>query len=252
MNLADVDRVNHGSGPRSDVARAARRATDRALGAFVAEVLARPEWRAGTILITADHGFDAVTHPAIDLRARLRAAGLERDLVSVADGGVAHVYLREPGAADAPVILAAARRAALGTEGVGEAVYLAPNEDDGGDAALLGRVHGDWHLTQQRSGDLLVVAAPGYVLADAEEARLLGNHGAPAELDVPLVVIGAGGPAGNCGRPRAADVGATLFGCLGLRPAARLDRTPIAPVDRGREIAGLCRSRYAGAGLTRP
>jgi hypothetical protein len=249
INLADIDRVNHGSGPRSDAARATRAATDRALGAFVGDVLARPEWREGTVIITADHGFDAVQHPAIDFAARLHAAGLDGKLVSVSDGGVAHVYLRAREAAGASVTLAAGRRAALATEGVGEALYLAPNRDDGGDAAVLGRVHPDWRLAQERSGDLLLVAAPGWVLADADEAHLLGNHGAPGELDVPIVVVGSGRrAAGGCGRPRAADVGASVFGCLGLRRVNRLDGAPIPEVDRGRQMPGICSLPGGGAG----
>jgi hypothetical protein len=255
VNLADVDRVSHGTGPRSEAARATRAATDRALGAFVDDLLARPEWRHGTVVITADHGFDAVTHPAIDFRARLRAARLDSGLVSVSDGGVAHVYLRRerPDAADAPTTLAAARRAALATEGLAEALYLAPNPADGGDAALLGRVHPEWRLDQERSGDLLLVAAPGFVLADADEVRLLGNHGASGETDVPVVVVGdAERQAGGCGRPRAADIGATLFGCLGLRPARRLDGGSIADTDRGHRLTGICRDSGKVRALNRP
>ena len=249
INLADVDRVNHGSGPRSDAARATRAATDRALGAFVGDVLARPEWREGTVIVTADHGFDAVQHPAIDFSARLHAAGLDGKLVSVSDGGVAHVYLRARESAGASATLAAGRRAALATEGVGEALYLASNRDDGGDAAVLGSVHQDWRLAQERSGDLLLVAAPGWVLADADEAHLLGNHGAPGELDVPVVVMGGTQrPVDGCSRLRAADLGATIFGCLGLRPAKRLDGAPVADADRGRPRAGICRFPGNGAG----
>jgi hypothetical protein len=249
INLADVDRVNHGSGPRSDAARATRSATDRALGAFVTDLLARAEWRHGTVVVTADHGFDAITHPAIDFGARLRTAGLAGALVSVSDGGVAHVYLRRPAAPDGVATLAAARRLALATDGVAEALYLAPNPGDGGDAALLGRVHPEWRLAHERSGDLLLVAAPGYALADADEAHLLGNHGALAELDVPVVVLGdAERPAGGCGRPRAADVGATLFGCLGLRPARRLDGGAVVETDRGHRLTGMCRISGKGAG----
>ena len=203
-------------------------------------------------MITAEHGFDAVKHPAIDMGARLRAAGLAGAFVSVADGGVAHVYAREPSAPGTPAALAKARRVARATEGVAEALYLAPNPLDGGDVALLARVHPDWHIAHERSGDLLVVAAPGYVLAEAgrDEARLLGNHGAPAERDVPIVVVGEGRrSSAGCTRPRAADLGATLFHCLGLRAAARLDGTPVAAAARGYAIADLCAPRTVqGAG----
>ncbi|MBI3768398.1 MAG: hypothetical protein HY271_07865 [Deltaproteobacteria bacterium] len=65
--------------------------------------------------------------------------------------------------------------------GVAEALYRDPNPQDGGDASQLTRVHPDWHLGHPRADDLLLVAAPGYVLAEdgGDEVRPKGNHGAP-------------------------------------------------------------------------
>jgi len=242
VNLADVDRVSHGSGPHSTEAQAARGATDRELAAFVHDVLARPEWREATIVVTADHGFDTTMHPPIDGTALLRDAGVADTLVAVADGGVAHIYGREnPRAIE--TALAAARRRAVAEEGVAEALYRAINREDEYYHHTLGHVHPDWHLLHVRTGDLLLIAKPGYtfVASDGEDARLLGNHGAPAETDVPLVALGGGVAGGDdCRDVHAADLGRTLLGCLGLGDVARLDHGPIVPEVRGRVLDGLC------------
>ncbi len=242
VNLADVDRVSHGAGPHSAAAQAARRATDHELAAFVHDVLARPEWHDGTIVVTSDHGFDTTTHPALDVGAMLRDAGLADTLVAVPDGGVAHVYAHEnPRAAATP--LTAARRRAVAQEGIAEALYRAINREDEYYHHTLDHVHPDWHVTNVRSGDLLLIAAPGYTFAasDGDDARLLGNHGAPAETDVPVVALGGGVVAGDrCDDVHAADVGRTLLACLGLRDVARLDHGPIAAEGQGRVLRGLC------------
>lgn len=257
VNLADVDRVSHGAGPHSEEARATRRETDRALAAFVQDVLRRPEWRDGTLVVTADHGFDATTHPVVDVAAELHAAGLDAALVSVADGGVAHVYARDPEAAGRETALAAARRLALSTPGVAEALYRESNSEDGGDAHVLARVHPDWRVAHPRAGDLLLVAASGYALAEngGDEVRLRGNHGAPAERDVAVVAIGGGVHATDrCDDVTAADLGRTMLDCLGLRDVARLDGAPIAADARGRKLSGLCTpaSEATSAALTSP
>lgn len=254
VNLADVDRVSHGAGPHSAAAGATRRETDRALGAFIQDVLRRPEWRDGTLVVTADHGFDATTHPVVDVGDELHAAGLDAALVSVADGGVAHVYARDPDAAGRAGALAAARRLALATPGVAEALYRESNSEDGGDAHALAHVHPDWRLAHPRAGDLLLVAAPGYALADngGDEVRLKGNHGAPGERDVAVVAIGGGVQvADRCDDVTAADLGRTMLGCLGLRDVARLDGAPIAADARGRRLSGLCAGTSADDGARR-
>jgi arylsulfatase A-like enzyme len=253
VNLADVDRVSHGAGPHSEEAHATRRETDRVLGAFIADVLRRPEWRDGTLVVTADHGFDATVHPVVDFQAELRAAGLDAALVAVADGGVAHVYARDPGATGGAA-LAAARRVALSLPGVAEALYRDVNPEDGGDAHVLARVHPEWRLAHPRAGDLLLIAASGYALAESggDEVRLKGNHGAPAECDVPIIAVGGGAHAGDrCDDVTAADVGRTLLECLGLREVARIDGASIAADARGRALHGLCAAPNAGDGERR-
>lgn len=244
VNLADVDRVSHGFGPHSSEARNARRATDAAVAAFVERLRQRPTWGETTVVVTADHGFDSVEHPPIDFGERLGAAGLAADLVSVNDGGVAHVYLRDRASPKAAGALERARRLALDTAGIAEALYLGPNPTDGGDAHRLATLHPEWRLDHERAGDLFLVAAPGYVLADVkgDELRLKGNHGAPAELDVPVIVIGAVGSAtgSDCAGVTAADLGRTLLRCLGLRDVSSLGGDSVPDAARGRILPHLC------------
>jgi hypothetical protein len=242
--LPDLARVSHGFGPGSPQARETRRRTDAALGAFLEWLAARHDWPTTTVVITADHGFDAMVHPPQLFAETLGDAGL-RGLVTVGDGGVAHVYLdprrrpRDPGA-----LLAAARRLALRQPGIAEALYLLPNSADGGARHTVTNVHPDWRVEHERSGDLLLVASLGHQIVDGfpAEGKLIGNHGGPGERAVPAVVLGGGsfGPGTHCGDVTAADLGRTVQACLGLREVRRFDGRPIDARDRGRVLAGLC------------
>ena len=78
---------------------------------------------------------------------------------------------------------------------------------------------------------------------DPAEASLLGNHGGPGELTVPLVV--SGGYAGlRPARPGApvpmlVDVAPTIATLLGLRLPRRLDGTPLAAELVGHPIVAV-------------
>jgi phosphonoacetate hydrolase len=244
IDLADVDRVSHVSGPDSQAASDARRESDRAIGAFIDALRADATWPRTTVIVTADHGFATVERPVIRFGDLLRAARLDA-LVSVADGPIGHVYARQPGAAGAGDLLAAVRALALRTTGVAEALYLRPNDADGGTAHVLGRVHPEWHVSHPRGGDLVVVTSVGFMLSDGTptDLRLRGTHGGPNERDVPLIVVQgeASQTAPVCEGITLADVGRTVAACLGLRETRRLDGAPIPEEDRGRVLAGLCR-----------
>lgn len=244
VNLADVDRVSHRYGPRSQQAVETRRRTDTALGSFLAWLASRPDWTTTTAFITADHGFDSMREEPLYFGNVFAAAGL-RGLTVVGDGGVGHVYLTNP---DAPsrvgARLAAARRIALADPGIAEALYMAPNVADGGTRHTIARAHREWHLVHERAGDLLLVAKPGFQIVDGSktEAKLLGNHGGPGERRVPLIVLGgAPGPTSpQCRDVTAADIGRTVQACLGLPEANRTDGRAIATSARGRVLAGVC------------
>ncbi len=244
VNLADVDRVSHGAGPASAQAIETRRRTDAALQAFLDWLAARGDWSTTTVLVTADHGFDAITNPALRFADTLASAGL-RNLAVAGDGGVAHVYLTRPEPKDkANALLSAARRLALLQPGIAEAWYLDGNDLDGGRRHTLGVVHPDWHVEHERTGDLLLVARAGYQIVDgsAEEGKLVGNHGGPGERTVPLIVLGGASSVagGRCHGVTAADLGRTVQACLGLREVRRLDGHPIRQTDRGRVLDGVC------------
>ena len=244
INLSDVDRVSHGFGPQSPQAIETRRRTDAALASFFGWLASRPEWSSTTVVITADHGFDTIANPALRFDDILTDNDLG-DLVTVGDGGAGHVYLRSPASPSRDAsLLAAARRLALAQPGIAEALYLHPNEADGGTSYSIASVHPNWHLEHERAGDLVLIAKPGYQIVDgsSEEVRLIGNHGGPEERAVPAIVMGGApiGPGDHCDQITAADVGRTAQACLGLPEVERLEGRPIPRTDRGRVLAGLC------------
>jgi hypothetical protein len=244
INLSDVDRVSHGLGPYSPQAVETRRRTDAALGTFLEWLATRADWKSTTVVITADHGFDAITNPPIRFADALKASGL-RGLVAVGDGGVGHVYV-PPGIPDgrAIALLASARRIALETPGIEEALYRRPNPRDGDSVHTVASVHPDWHIDHERSGDLILVAKLGWQVVDgsAVESQLIGNHGGPAERAVPAIVVGGAtiGPGADCDDVRAADLGRTVQACLGLPEARQLDGRAIPTAARGRVLTGIC------------
>ena len=227
LNLADVDRAGHGYGPDTPEYRSAIIAADAALARLVADLRARDRWERSVLIVTADHGMAAIPKPPISL-----AAALGRDVTAVAEGGVEHVYANGPGG-DA---LARAARVAAHTRGIAEVLARVPVEG----VTALASAHPDWRLDHQRAGDLLLVAAPGYQFVDPpdEGPPLRGNHGAPGELHVPLVVTG--GWPGLRAAPHVAngpsilDVAPTIVAMLGIRRPRRLDGSEIPPGDTGR------------------
>lgn len=244
VNLADVDRVSHGHGPSSPQAVETRRRTDAAVAAFLDWLATRPDWATTTVVITADHGFDAVTQPPVLMADVLARRGV-RGIAAAGDGGIGHLYLAHKGAPERDAtLLADARRIALAQPGIAEALYLAPNPRDGGAQHTLGRVHPDWHLEHERVGDLVLVAEPGFHIVDgsSEEGKLVGNHGGPGERAVPLIVLGGATTATgvDCAGVTAADLGRTVQACLGLPAAQRFDGRAVPAEDRGRVLAGLC------------
>jgi arylsulfatase A-like enzyme len=191
-------------------------------------------------------------HPTITLGPVLERAGI-RGVRLVADGGVEHVYGEEvppeaTSAGEGSETLA--RVAALAREVPGVAEVLARLPVPG--VAPLEARHPDWHLAHERTGELLLVAAPGHQFVDpfdAVDAGLLGNHGGPGELAVPLAVTGGSpllvaAPAG-APPPVAVDVAATIGALLGLRPPRRLDGRAMPPEALGRPISGVLAERPA-------
>ena len=252
VNLADVDRMGHAHGPESEeYATAVRRAGD-AVARLVGELKARRRWSHSVVIVTADHGFDALTptpdrpHTVITLAPVLERAGVAHVQLA-ADGGVEHVYAdvlardaREVG--EAGTTLARVAEIARATAGVAEVLARLPVPG----VAALDAVHPQWHLLHERAGDLLLVAARGHEFVDPfdpVDAALRGNHGGPGECTVPLLVTGGyagleAAPAGSAS-PSLADVGATVAALLALRPPRRIDGTAVPGELTGHPVAAL-------------
>jgi hypothetical protein len=251
VNLADVDRTAHGRGPDGEECAQAVAAADAAVGHLVDQLHARGRWGHSVLIVTADHGFTSLVptperpNPAIALKPTLEREGVS-GIQLVADGGVEHVYAEAIGAdatdaGDAAATLGRVAALARATKGVAEVLARLPVPD----VPSLAVAHPDWHLQNQRVGELLLVAAPGYEFVDpaGDDATLGGNHGAPGELRVPLIVTGGSSairaaPDGTP-PPIAVDVAPTVAALLGLRLPRRVNGDAVPEAQRGRAIRGV-------------
>jgi len=254
VTLADVDRTGHARGPDSEECSRAIAGADAAIGRLVDQLRALGRWSHSVLIITADHGLTslAVTperpYPVISFGRDLLRAGVG-GVHLVADGGIEHVYADGlPGDAtelgDAAERLARVAEVARGVPGVAEVLARLPVPD----VPSLASLHADWHLQHPRSGELLLVAAPGYEFVDPfdpVEASMLGNHGGPGEAAVPMIVTGgserlARAPTGTP-EPSAVDVAPTIATLLGLRLPRRLDGSAVPAEESGRPITAVLR-----------
>ena len=254
VNLSDVDRAAHGHGPDSEECGRAIAGADAAIGRLVDQLRALGRWDRSVLIVTADHGFTDLAptaerpYPVISFGRDLLRAEVTGIHV-VADGGIEHVYADGLAAdasevGDAAARLARVAEVAHGVPGITEVLARLPVAG----VPSLETLHADWHLGHPRSGELLLVAAPGYEFLDPfdqAEACLRGNHGGPGEATVPLVVSGGSerltrAPAGTP-PPSAVDVAPTIATLLGLRPPRRVDGTPVAADETGHAIAAVLR-----------
>jgi arylsulfatase A-like enzyme len=117
----------------------------------------------------------------------------------------------------------------------------------GSETPALDAMHADWHLGHQRTGELLLVAAPGYQFANAADPALPGNHGRPEDTDVPLFVTG-GSPAivgvkKDAEPPALVDLAPTIATLLGLRLPRRVDGTAVPAADAGHRYDAILAER---------
>jgi len=218
VTIADVDRMSHQFGPASPEAQRAVRRVDELLAALLRTMSARASWRRTLVLITADHGFTAVTAAS---RVVLRSPPGARGRRYLAEGGSAFVHLRPTAGTVAAVAAEEAQRPGV---------------------AAVVRDLASVHLAHPRGGALLLLPEPGRVFlqsaADPSRA-FLGNHGGVAEQDLPFVVVG-----GLPGLRRLSeatvvsvvDVAPTLAAIFGVRPPRRLDGAPLPTGSAGRVL----------------
>lgn len=246
VNMSEVDLTAHARGPEHpDVVTAAQHA-NAAIERLIAALHARGRWERSVVIVTADHGFDAVAptseRPTPNVDPQRAFADVERgDGLAVADGGVAHVYASDV-AATAPAFDASAattlkRVAATASAMKGVAAVYARLPLDG-----VASLPAEWHLEHERAGDLLLIAADGHQFIGPQhggDADRPGNHGGPGEISVPVVVLGGDEAVRRIDSARvsnAPDVGATVAALLGLRDARRVDGTPVPDAFRGRAL----------------
>jgi ectonucleotide pyrophosphatase/phosphodiesterase family member 5 len=203
LNLGDVDRVGHvdETGALTDgVAPVARTATlltaDLQVRRLVEELTSSGRWDTTVMIITADHSMDwSFRTRNLNLQPAFEADPLlAGEVVAAVNGGACMYALRSPDEPRAGERLARMRAIAVGTEGIDEALYIRPNAADGGDRHAVGRVHPDWGLVGDRTGDLIVTCAPGWRIGHSsvptQSNPIPGNHGHPATLPIPVIVSG--------------------------------------------------------------
>jgi len=246
VNMSEVDLTAHVRGPEHpDVGTAAAHA-NAAIERLIAALRASGRWERSVVIVTADHGFDAVAptaerpHPVVDPQQAF--AGMDRGAgLAVADGGTAHVYATDVAAGatsfDAPAnaVLARAAATAAKVPGVVNVYARLP-------LAGVAPFPAEWHLEHERAGDLLLIAADGHQFAGPQhggDADRPGNHGGPGEIPVPVVVLGGHEAVARIDATRvsnAPDVGATAAALLGLRDARRVDGGEVPAAFRGRAL----------------
>src|SRR5262249_28586862 len=125
---------------------------------------------------------------------------------------------------------------------IAEAWYRLPNPADGAEAFTLAAARPQWRMAHPRAGELVLVAKPNHAFSDPfapAAAGLLGQHGAPAQADIPIVVTGGTTvrPATTCDDPSTSaanpDMGARVAWLLDLRRPRRIDGTAVP-----RDLAG--------------
>lgn len=253
VNLPALDGACHAYGTASAEAHAALVAVDVEIERLIRALQSRGRWERSVVIISSDHGF-ADVRPApgrrdlyLSFGGELARAGIT-GLRVVSDGGLNHVYVEDLSPTDgiAPEAverLRAARELALDTSGVTEALYRLPVPGVA-PAAMLSAAHPTWRIDHRRVGELVLISQPSVMFSDPPSARelaLLGNHGGPAELGIPLVFCGGWAPlrrdgAPAIGRPSTPDVGATVLDWLGMRQARYIDGRSVDPEHLGRVI----------------
>ncbi|HYB99944.1 MAG TPA: alkaline phosphatase family protein [Candidatus Limnocylindrales bacterium] len=252
VSFSSNDYVGHLFGPESVEAEDELLRLDRTLADFLKLVDDEVGLERTLIVLSADHG---AAEPPAQLSARgitastillselaqsepvrklERRYGLKKPLVRA--GWPPYFYLDRQailtaGADPARVQreLAAALRELEGIAAVIPAADLLARRTP--DTPLMAKVRRNFHPL--RSGDLHIVADPGWQLLDKEEARrtLATIHGSPWRYDawVPLIFAGPGIRPGTTATPvSTTDIAPTMSALLGVRPPSRASGRSLA------------------------
>ena len=229
INLGTVDGLQHVDGPNSPAAIAAVTNADEQVGRLVDYLKESGKWRESVVIVTADHSFSWQGPPPanrIDLASLFGAdpavVATGEGFAVVSSGGAAQVTLTGVGISATSLTpsqetaLQRMRELALQQPGVSEAWYRLENSLDPGNTLAANRP--DWHLDDQRAGDLLVTAlasgpttgplnptgtgtnafevasGAGFTLASPASATgvIPGDHGHPGARHIPFIVLSGG------------------------------------------------------------
>jgi predicted AlkP superfamily pyrophosphatase or phosphodiesterase len=225
FHLLNPDSIQHQYGPGSAAAYNALAYADRQVGDLLSVVQRSGFGPRTTVIVTSDHGFKKVAK-VVYPNVLLKQAGLlavsgskvtHCDVVAVAEGGMAFVYVND--AARKAELLPGLKKRFAAAEGITQVL-------DGHDGPTLGMPTPE---ENQGMGDLILFAKDGYAFKDGaggEEAvavsqGYLGTHGYPAsdpELDGIFIAQGNRIKPGVV-LPRIAnlDVAPTIAQVLGLQ-----------------------------------
>jgi hypothetical protein len=113
---------------------------------LVGELRARGDWQRTVLILLSDHSMDT-TLQKTNLTSAFEDDGISGDdFVVVQNGSVDMVYLANRNAPGRFALLHRMRERALATDGVHEALYRAPNPEDGEGAHTLDGAHPGWRL----------------------------------------------------------------------------------------------------------
>jgi hypothetical protein len=200
VNLPQVDSAGHAFTPSAAYDTAIGMA-DGEIRRLVDALKARKEWERSVVIVLSDHSMDA-TLKKTRLSDILDEQGIDESAYTViGNGSAAMLYLTDRTSPARFELLKRIRAAALSSSAVTEALYREPNPQDEGTAHTIDGVHPGWHAAGERTGDLLVMHAPGGAFLDTGETSspltdvgpaVPGQHGAPQTRDNFFAVIGGG------------------------------------------------------------
>jgi ectonucleotide pyrophosphatase/phosphodiesterase family member 5 len=205
-NLGDVDRAGHidvsgglfegvdVDGTEPALQSVALQQADSMIRNMVTELTDSGRWEQTVFIVTADHSMDwSFADRFVDLADAFETDDLLADeVVTAVNGGACLYALRSPDDPDADVRLRRMREIALATDGVRDALYIRPNPADGGEVHWVGRVHPQWGLLGDYTGELIVTVEQGWRIGHGGMGSnpIPGNHGHPQTLPVPVIVGG--------------------------------------------------------------
>lgn len=225
FHLLNTDSIQHQYGPGSAAAYTALAYADRQVGDLLRVVQQSGIAERTTIIVASDHGFKKVAkviYPNVLLRqdGLLTADGSKVarcDVVAMAEGGLAFVYVTNP--ARKAELLPALKKRFAAAEGIarvldghdGPTLGMPTPEENPAMGDLILYAKDDYAFKADASGDAPVAISKGY----------LGTHGYPAsdpELDGIFIAHGNGIKSGVA-MPRITnlDVAPTIAQILGLQ-----------------------------------